>query len=250
MDNGNKIVKKKPGRKKKSKVYFGQPAQDAIVAYNNSDDPRERNKIYSEGIQYPFDKLVENIIHTYKFYYFNTNSDSVKHEVVSFLVLNMHKYDPDKGKAFSYFGTVAKNWLILNNNNNYKKYKTHSKLAVLDTKSVIEEHYEKRRTQRNVKDFFDVLVKYWNKNLTTVFKRPRDILIADAVLDLVNKREHIENFNKKALYVLIREMTGLDTQHITRVLTIMRKKTKTLNAEFKRSSYDELIDAEDTDFFP
>ena len=107
-------------RKKKSKIYFGQPTQDAVIEYLATDDEKERNKIYRERIQYAFEKLAENIIHTFKFYYFDVDSESVKHEVVGFMVMNMHKYEPDKGKAFSYFSVVAKNWLILNNNRNYK----------------------------------------------------------------------------------------------------------------------------------
>ena len=79
------IMKKKP-RKKKSKIYFGQPAQDAIVEYLATDNYALKNKIYRERIQYPFEKLAENIIHTYKFYYFDVDSESVKQEVVGFMV--------------------------------------------------------------------------------------------------------------------------------------------------------------------
>ena len=61
-------------------------------------------------------------------------SEEVKHEVVSFLVMNMHKFKEGKGKAFSYFSIVAKNYLILNNNKNYKMGKIHSKIDVLDYK--------------------------------------------------------------------------------------------------------------------
>ncbi len=127
------VQKRHKGRKKKSKVYFGQATQDAIVEYNAATSSTVRNQIYTERIHAAFDKLCENIIHTYKFYYFDTASDSVKHEVTSFLILNMHKYDHNKGKAFSYFGTIAKNWLILNNNNNYKRYCMHRDTSALDT---------------------------------------------------------------------------------------------------------------------
>ena len=115
---------KKP-RKKKSKIYFGLPAQEAIIAYNATDDPLEKNNIYAESINAPFDKLAENIIHTFKFYYFDIPLDEVKNEVVAFMVMQLPKYNPEKGKAFSYFSIVAKNWLILHNTNNYKKMKSH-----------------------------------------------------------------------------------------------------------------------------
>ena len=108
-------------KKKKSRQYFTESTERAIIRYNNSDDEILRNKIYQEHIEYPFQKLAENIIHTFKFYYFDVPSEDVKHEVVSFLVMNMHKFKAGKGKAFSYFSIVAKNYLILHNNNNYKK---------------------------------------------------------------------------------------------------------------------------------
>jgi hypothetical protein len=70
-------------RRKKSKIYFGTPAQEAIVEYNNSTDPKERSKIYEEGIKYPFEKLAENVMNTFKFTYFDVPKKDVQTEVVS-----------------------------------------------------------------------------------------------------------------------------------------------------------------------
>ena len=125
-------VKKK--KKKTKHYYFNIGTEKAIIRYNKTDDARLKNKIYSEHIAYPFDKLAENIIHTFKFYYFDVPSEDVKHEVVSFLYMNMHKFTEGKGKAFSYFSIVAKNYLILHNNNNYKKLKQHQGEEVTDYK--------------------------------------------------------------------------------------------------------------------
>ena len=102
-----------PRKKSKKKLYFGPEVQDAIVRYNDSNDDSKRNKIYQTEIHQAFDKLAENIINTFKFTYFDYPFEDVKAEVVSFLVMNMHKYDHTKGsKAFSYFSIVAKNYLI------------------------------------------------------------------------------------------------------------------------------------------
>ena len=112
-------------------MYFDENVQDAIIEYNSLDQTKDvsmRNKIYQERIHKAFDKLAENIINTFKFTYFDYGFEDVKHEVVAFMVMNIHKYDHTKGsKAFSYFSIVAKNYLILHNNNNYKKLKTHDK---------------------------------------------------------------------------------------------------------------------------
>ena len=242
------VQKRIKGRKKKSKVYFGQATQDAIVEYNEATSSAVRNQIYTDRIHAAFDKLCENIIHTYKFYYFDTGSESVKHEVVSFLILNMHKYDHNKGKAFSYFGTIAKNWLILNNNNNYKRYKLHTETGGIQDMKNSAQQYENTQYQEDLKGLFDDIVKYWETNMNKVFTRPKDILVADSIVELIRTREMIENFNKKALYLLIREMTGMNTQHITRILNIMKSKNNELRQIYESSG--QIIDKKsDNSFF-
>ena len=106
-------------------MYFGQKTQDAIVEYNSMEPCPERDKIFHESIYFPIRKIAENLIHTYKFYYFDVPTEEVIDEVVSSMVINMHKYNPEKDKAFSYFSVMAKNYLILNNNKNYKMGKIH-----------------------------------------------------------------------------------------------------------------------------
>ena len=222
-------------KKKTKNYYFDQITENAIIRYNNTDDARLKNKIYSEHISYAFDKLAENIIHTFKFYYFDVPSEQVKHEVVSFLVMNMHKFKEGKGKAFSYFSIVAKNYLILHNNKNYKNYKIHDKMDVLDYSSNIKESQTKSHVANFNKDYVTEMLDYWDNNLTNIFRRQKDILVADAVLEMFRRRENIENFNKKALYILIREMTGSKTQHITRIVNVMKKYNVQLLREFQNT---------------
>ena len=79
------------------------------------------------------------------------------------------------------------------------------------------------------------MLDYWENNLVNIFKRQKDILVADAVLEIFRRRENIENFNKKALYILIREMTGSKTQHITRIVNMMKKYNSQLMMEFQNT---------------
>ena len=218
---------------KKKNYYFTQETEDAIIRYNNEEDPAVRNQIYSKDIDYPFDKLAENIIHTFKFYYFDVSPDEVKHEVVSFLVMNIHKFKEGKGKAFSYFSVVAKNYLILNNNANYKRYKTHHDLVVLDSKKNAKKAAADKETNEDNRLFVKLLIKYWEGNIYKVFSKEREIAVADAIVELFRRSGTIENFNKKALYILIREMTGIRTQYITKVINIMKKHNVKLINEFK-----------------
>jgi hypothetical protein len=222
-------------KKKTKNYYFNQTTENAIIRYNKTDDAALKNVIYNEHISYPFDKLAENIIHTFKFYYFDVPSEQVKHEVVSFLVMNMHKFKEGKGKAFSYFSIVAKNYLILHNNKNYKNYKIHDKMDVLDYGSHISDKQGEKDVAEFNKTYVDEMLDYWENNLTNIFKRQKDILVADAVLEMFRRRENIENFNKKALYIFIREMTGSKTQHITRIVNVMKKYNVRLQTEFANS---------------
>ncbi len=223
------VVKK---RRKKSKVYFGTPVQEAIIRYNDSDDPAVRNKIYSEEIAAAFDKLAENLIHTFKFYYFDYSFKDVKDEVVSFLVMQMPKYRPDKGRAFSYFSVVGKNYLILNNNNNYKKMKSQDDISVLDFNRDVQGESTTGEVTEYYGEFVEQMLEYWENNITNIFKRQKDILVADSVLEIFRRRQNIENFNKKALYIMIREMTNSNTQHITRVINQMKNYYYNMIEEF------------------
>jgi hypothetical protein len=250
-----KPPKIKRKRKKKSKVYFGTPVQESIIRYNALDQIEgadERNKIYRDEIHAAFMKLCENLIHTFKFYYFDVPSTEVQKEVVSFLVLNMHKYQPDKGRAFSYFSIVAKNWLILNNNNNYKRYKMTDKIGEESnvpqkeaiqargnlTKNYYLQPHDNEDNEYN--EFIKYMVLYFEKKIPGLFKKRRDIMIADSVVELFRRKDYIENFNKKALYVLVREMTGYSTQHITKVINVLKKHYRHLLNEYETNGYIDL----------
>jgi hypothetical protein len=138
--------------------------------------------------------------------------------------MNMHKYDHTKGsKAFSYFSVVAKNYLILHNNNNYKKLKSHSGMDVLDRHHSNDSNYES-----DFKTLTKEIIEYFDSNMNTIFKKDRDLKIGYAIVDLMKQRDDIENFNKKAIYILIREMTDVETAHITSVVNVLKKHYKKL----------------------
>jgi hypothetical protein len=224
------MAAKKRGRpKSKKRMYFDEEVQGAIIEYNLSDDYDFRNRIYQRKIHQAFDKLAENIINTFKFTYFDMPFEDVKHEVVAFMVMNIHKYDHTKGsKAFSYFSIVAKNYLILHNNANYKKLKTHSDSSILNGRLHIDE-------EKKYDDFIMEIISYFEKNIPNIFKKQRDLDIANSILELFKRREEIENFNKKALYILIREMTDVETSSITSVVNVFKKHYMSIANEYYSS---------------
>ena len=225
-------------RKKSNKrMYFDEEVQNAIIEYNSSDEYSFRNKIYRDKIHYAFDKLCENIINTFKFTYFDEPFEEVKNSVVAFLVMNIHKYDHTKGaKAFSYFSIVAKNYLILHNNSNYKKFKTHDNISVLDyTNSGKTYNLNERR--EDLKDFMNEFIEYLDNEIPIIFKKKKNIDIAYAIIEIMKSRDEIEQFNKKALYILIREMTDVKTSDITKVVNIFKTHYIRLIKEYNHSGY-------------
>ena len=219
-------------KKGSPRYYFHQGTEDAIIRLNKETRAHMKERIYNEHIRTPFEKLAENIIHTFKFYYFDVPSDDVKHEVVSFLYMNIHKFAEGKGKAFSYFSIVAKNYLILHNNNNYKKMKQHDSEDVMDYKRDPVTELRGKESRSMKMEYIEQLADYWRNNLTTVFKRKKDLDVANSIVELIDMRHNIDNFNKKALYILIREMTGSNTQHITRVINVMKKHHNNLHKAY------------------
>jgi hypothetical protein len=219
-------------KKGSPRYYFHQGTEDAIIRLNKETRSHMKERIYNEHIKTPFEKLAENIIHTFKFYYFDVPSEDVKHEVVSFLYMNIHKFAEGKGKAFSYFSIVAKNYLILHNNNNYKKMKQHDSEDVMDYKRDPITELRGKESRNMKMEYIEQLADYWRNNLTTVFKRKKDLDVANSVVELIDMRHNIDNFNKKALYILIREMTGSNTQHITRVINVMKKHHNNLHKAY------------------
>jgi hypothetical protein len=206
-------------RRPKSKNYFTQETEDAIVRYNNEEDSVKRSKIYEREIHYPFFKLTENIIHTFKFYYTEVDEiEHLQHEIITFLLSKIHLFDPSRGaKAYSYFGTIVKRYLILSNQKNYKKrvintpYENllddpnHSySLSPDDNKDPLSEYIEK-------------YVVHVTEHIFELFPKEQDARIADAILELFRKRESLEIFNKKALYIYIREQVDVKTPKITKI---------------------------------
>jgi hypothetical protein len=239
-DEGPLFTKRGTLRKRKPKTknqYFTQDTEDAILEYLAETDEHKRNLIYNSRIKYAFHKLTENIIHTFKFYY--TEVDTIaelQHEVTTFLLEKLHLYQQGKGKAYSYFGTIAKRYLILYNNNNYKKLKQRAEVEAVDDDKTINIDLINNSSIEDPRDeaseFIRYLLQYFDLHLFQHFPKEEDAKTADAILELFRRRENIELFNKKAIYIYIREMTDQPTSQITKVIKKMKKIYKTLIIQY------------------
>jgi hypothetical protein len=206
-------------KKKTSGVYFTQATEDSIVKYNNCDDFAEKSKIYEREIHYAFFKLTENIIHTFKFYYTEVDEiEHLQHEVITFLLSKIHLFDPSKGaKAYSYFGTIAKRYLILSNQKNYKKRVDTAPVSTLEENDEHSYTIDDISPNDKLSQFIDEYTSYCTKNIYVLFPKDHDAKVADAILEIFRKREEIDIFNKKALYIYIREQIDVKTPKITKI---------------------------------
>jgi hypothetical protein len=211
-------------KKREKRRYFTQETEDAIVRYNSTSDVIEKNKIYEEEIHYAFFKLTQNIIHTFKFYHTEVeNLEHLQHEIIIFLLSKIHLFNPHNGaKAYSYFGTIVKRWLILYNDKNYNKKITSSPVDDLIHDEKHSYVLENSNSKDNLSNFIDSYVEYVSDNLNKIFPKEYDAKIADSVLELFRKRDKIDIFNKKALYIYIHEMApGVKTPKITKIVNVL-----------------------------
>ncbi len=240
VDTGSSAPQpKRRGRKKTKKQYFTSDTDVAIKEYLASSNQEERNKIFRTRIWYPFYKLAENLIHTFKFYYTEVDDlEDLKHEVICFLLEKLDYFKPEKGsKAFSYFSIVGKNYLILYNNNNYKKKKAKVDILAADEDDGVLYQLGRDERKEEIKDFINYFTEYIDKHMFTIFKKVKDRKVADAINIIFKRRENIEIFNKKALYIYIREITDVETPVITKVTKILKKYYKKLHSEYHETGY-------------
>jgi hypothetical protein len=224
VDGAVVLVEEKKKRKPSfEKMYFTKDTEDAIIAFNKEENMDIRNQIYETKIKFPFEKLVENVFNTFKFSYFDVGPLDVQKETLSHLVANIQKFEEGKGKAFSYFSIIAKNYLIFNNNSNYKRFNQQVDISEENEENTVrlqsEDSHHKSVENR---EFVDMMINYWDLNLTDIFSKKRDLQIAEAVVELFRNIDRIDHFNKKALYLYIREISDCKTQHITKIINKMK----------------------------
>lgn len=222
LTKDGKVRKRRP---KKSIDYFTLDTQQAILDYRLETSQAKRNKIFNEKIYYAFYKLAENIIHTFRFYYTEVdNINELKHEVIAFLLEKLHLYDDSKGKAYSYFGTIAKRYLIVYNNNNYKRLKGKAPVSDIDEdKTITNELLINQKDDLEDTNFINLFIKEIDDQLLLIFPKQQEARVADAILELFKRRESLDIFNKKALFIYIKEITDAPTPVITKVIKVMKE---------------------------
>jgi hypothetical protein len=218
----------KKRRKKTKNNYFTKVHEEAIVKYALSPSRQEKSTLYIKLIQPAFDEMVNKIIFTYKFNNL-PNIDYLRDDCKIWLTTILDKYDPKKGsKAFSYFSVVTKNWFIHKVKKNSKQLRrevSYENLVQsggsdsLGTSSGAPGYLD----QREEAEFWLCLLQQVDKWDTGNLK-PNEKAVLEAVKVLLHNIDDIEIFNKKAVYLYLRELTGLNTKQVVNNLNKLREK--------------------------
>ena len=229
---------KKKRRKRTKNMYFTKVHEDAIIRYALSDCNKEKSNLYINLIGPAFSEMVDKIVYTYKFTNL-PNIDYLKDDCKIWLTTILDKYDPNrKSKAFSYFSVITKNWFIHKVKKNSKSLKREVCFEDLSANSggevhqtlIIENNYDVKRQQAEFLFYLKSEIDQWEKlNLKENERR-----VLNAIKILFDSVDDIEIFNKKAIYLYIREITGLNTKQVVNNLNKMRARYR----EF-RTKWDE-----------
>ncbi len=218
------MIKQKRARKKKNH-YFTREHEDAIVRYAQTTCRQERSELYIKWIQPAFNEMVDKIVFTYKFTNL-PNIDYLRDECKIWLMTILDKYDQSKGsKAFSYFSVITKNWFIHKVKKQQKRNRREVDYGTL-SKSYEEQYLstnESYVTDREEREFWESFYKEMSSWDVSGMKE-NDIKVYEAIKILFDSKEDIEIFNKKAIYLYLREITGLNTKQIVNSLKKFRKK--------------------------
>ena len=198
-----------------------------------TDDRKVRTDLYIQYIGPVFDEMVDKIVYTYKFTTL-PNIDVLKDECKIWLTTILDKFDPAKGsKAFSYFSVITKNWFIhkvkKNSKNLKKEINYEDAIGELEQTHLSTEN--KYLENREKYEFWLSLMSefgHWEKQ--NLKENERKVL--NAIMDLFDNVDEIEIFNKKAIYMHIRELTNLNTKQVVNNLNKLRARYRSFRKDW------------------
>ena len=214
-------------------MYFTQVHEDAIVKYCSTDDMKVKEKLYGDLIQPAFSQMVDKIVFTYRFTTL-PDIDDLREECKGWLVTILAKFDPNKGhKAFSYFSVVTKNWFIHKVKKNKKRLEREVSYDSVDydvERDLLDkgETYQEQTMRKELMSNLRSEMESWRPD----FQKESEKKVYDAVMVLFESAEDIEIFNKKAIYLYLRELTGMNTKQIVVQLNKMRARYRTFRKDW------------------
>jgi len=221
--NSIDVSSKKRGRKSVKENYFDVREEDAVINFLLAQTSEEKNKIYNQFLRGPLDKMISSIIRRYKLYRKDMDFIEIHTDTHSFLMTKVDKFKPSKNKkAYSYFGTICKNYLMGQIIKDQKE--TNRKISYEDISSSLEERPDMIYTiDDEPLDSSELIVQYLKELKDFIdFEQLNDNerKLGYALFDLFDNYDTIfsgtENnkFNKNVILLSLREMTNLTTKEI------------------------------------
>lgn len=214
-------------------MYFTAEHEQAILKYCTATSRREKEKLYVSLIQPAFNQMVDKIVFSYKFTSL-PNIDELRMECKVWLTTILDKYDPNRGsKAFSYFSVITKNWFIHKVKRNTKRMQREVPYeeAELELKTSFVDPGDQYYVERSSKEFWQNLweeINSWDVD----FEKEAERKVYEAVKIVLSSVDDIEIFNKKAVYLYLRELTGMNTKQIVTQLNKMRSRYKEFKSDW------------------
>ena len=199
--------------------YWGEDQEYAVVEFNTNADMDEKHKVFVDVIEPAFRKLVENIYYTYNFNKILWDREQIEHEVMTHLYEKLSKFDISKNKkSFSYFGTITKNWMIQRCNADKNKRFIDDDNQDIIVQNISIHAYEEDEVGRHNEEFIsEIIGDFDNWDAKENYTRD-DFAVLEIVNDILKNYERFNIYNKKQLYVYIREATDLPSRKITKSL--------------------------------
>ena len=215
----------KRGRKRTINLYFGPIQEEAVVLFLNSSDEEERNKIFNTHLRAPLNKMIESIIRRYKLYRKEYTFEDIHADTLSFLATKMEKFQPSKNKkAYSYFGTICKNYLLGQLLKADKRMK--SDLSYEDMYSTVEKmddyiYHIEDEDKTPLEEFIKEISASIKAETQHVKITENELRVGDALITVLDNWETIfeqvesgNKYNKNLILSYIRELSGLTTKDI------------------------------------
>ena len=199
--------------------YWGEDQEEAVVEFNTNDDIDEKHKVFVAIIEPAFRKLVENIYYTYNFNKILWDREQIEHEVMTHLYEKLSKFDVTKNKkSFSYFGTITKNWMIQRCNADKNKRFIDDDNQDIIVQNISIHAYEEDEVVRHNEEFINEIIGDFDDWDAKDNYTRDDFAVLEIVNDILKNYERFNIYNKKQLYVYIREATDLPSRKITKSL--------------------------------
>ena len=199
--------------------YWGSEQEEAIVEFNTNEDIEDKHKVFVAIIEPAFRKLVENIYYTYNFNKILWDREQIEHEVMTHLYEKLNKFDISKNKkSFSYFGTITKNWMIQRCNADKNKRFIDDDNQDIIVQNISINAYEENEVNQHNQDFISGIIEEFDDWDSKDNYNKEDFAVLEIVNDILKNYHRFNIYNKKQLYVYIREATDLPSRKITKSL--------------------------------